>query len=181
MEVTRDDMEIVSALRAALADKVGKERFELWFGPGTWFRLDQRALTVGVPNRFFRDWIRSNFRRQIESACLEVLGNCPSVKYIVDDALAAPAAAATPAGDCPDFRAETRSVGPKMGLSPLVDAAEKAPPPSAAGDAPRNGDPLPAGRRKFSALSSFVTGQSNRLAFVSAEMVAQHPGGSRRC
>ena len=26
-----------------------------------------------------------------------------------------------PSGDCPDFRARTRSVGPKMGLSPLVD------------------------------------------------------------
>ena len=29
MEVTKDDMDIVSALRATLADKVGKERFEL--------------------------------------------------------------------------------------------------------------------------------------------------------
>ena len=118
MEVTRDDMEIVSALRAALADKVGKERFELWFGPGTWFRLDQRALTVGVPNRFFRDWIRSNFRRQIESACLEALGNCPSVKYIVDDALAAAADAAgpplqPPAGSDALATAASRGVDPR--------------------------------------------------------------------
>ncbi len=88
MEVTKDDMEIVSGLRAALADKVGKERFDLWFGTGTWFRLDQRALTIGVPNRFFRDWIRSNFHRQIESACLETLGNCPTLKFSVDDATA---------------------------------------------------------------------------------------------
>ncbi len=80
MEVTKDDMEIVSGLRATLADKVGKERFELWFGTGTWFRLDQRALTIGVPNRFFRDWIRSNFRRQIESACLEIAGQLPHLE-----------------------------------------------------------------------------------------------------
>ena len=175
-------MEIVSALRAALADKVGKERFELWFGPGTWFRLDQRALTVGVPNRFFRDWIRSNFRRQIESACLEVLGNCPSVKYIVDDALAAPAAAATPAGDCPDFRAETRSVGPKMGLSPLVDAAEKAPPPSAAGDArratatrcPPGGENSPPSRRSSPDRATAWPSSPPRWS-------PSTPGGSRRC
>jgi chromosomal replication initiator protein len=160
--VTKDDMEVVSAVRAALADKVGKERFELWFGTGTWFRLDQRALTIGVPNRFFRDWIRSNFRRQIESACLEALGNCPSVKFIVDDALAERGAALPVA--------ETQR--------PLAQpvAAEHEPPPPAAGAAPCAGHALPAGRRKFSALSSFVTGQSNRLAFVSAEMVAEHPG-----
>ena len=35
----------------------------------------------------------------------------------------------------------------------------------------------PAGsRRKFASLSSFVIGQSNRLAFVSAEMIARRPG-----
>ena len=44
------------------------------------------------------------------------------------------------------------------------------------GQSSPNGNSPPATRRKFAALSSFVTGQSNRLAFVSAEMVAQRPG-----
>ncbi len=34
-DVTKDDMDIVSALRTALAAKVGKDRFELWFGQAT--------------------------------------------------------------------------------------------------------------------------------------------------
>jgi chromosomal replication initiator protein len=119
-------------------------------------------LTIGVPNRFFRDWIRSNFRRQIESACLETLGNCPNVKFTVDDALAE--------------RGPASLAGAETDRSLPSPAATQPPMPPAAGDATRNGDWLPPGRRKFSALSSFITGQSNRLAFVSAEMVAQHPG-----
>ncbi len=43
-EVTKDDMEIVSTVRTALADKVGQERFDLWFGAGTRLDYDGRAL-----------------------------------------------------------------------------------------------------------------------------------------
>src|SRR5947209_871609 len=33
-DVTKDDREIVSAVHRALADKVGQERFAVWFGRG---------------------------------------------------------------------------------------------------------------------------------------------------
>ncbi len=173
MEVTKDDMEIVSALRATLADKVGKERYELWFGTGTWFRLDPRALTIGVPNRFFRDWIRSNFRRHIESACLEALGSCPTLKFSVDD----PAAE-----QGPQPSAAAKADPPAAGQPTTRPARPRPAPLGRDPAAPADGQPAPNGnsycvaRRKFSALSSYVTGQSNRLAFVSAEMVAQRPG-----
>ena len=39
-------MEIVSGLRAKLADKVGKERFELWFGQSTSIALVEGGLVV---------------------------------------------------------------------------------------------------------------------------------------
>ena len=72
-------MEIVSALRIALAGKVGQERFDLWFGAGTRLDYDGRVLRIGAPNRFFLEWIRGNFRRHIEGACGEVLGKCPAI------------------------------------------------------------------------------------------------------
>ena len=84
--MTTDDMEIVPALRAALADKVGKERFELWFGSGARLEWDGAALLLGMPNRLFLDWIRLNFRRQIEAACQETLGKCPAIKFHIDGA-----------------------------------------------------------------------------------------------
>ncbi len=58
MEVTKDDKEIVSALRSSLAGKVGQDRFDLWFGAATRLDYDGSALRIGVPNRFFLEWIR---------------------------------------------------------------------------------------------------------------------------
>ena len=68
--MTRDDTDIVSALRKAIADRVGKERFELWFGAGTLLALNGQMLTVSVPNQFIRDWLRTSFRHDIEEACI---------------------------------------------------------------------------------------------------------------
>ena len=168
--MTKDDKEIVSALCATLADKVGKEHFKLWFGSGTWFRWADRALTIGVPNRFFRDWIRANFRRQIESACLETLGKCPAIKFHVD------AAGGDETAESPQPAKAGEATPPPAGINGANRTAGKQ-----GNGQPSRGQsqgeipPTPA-RRKFASLGSFVTGQSNRLAFVSAEMVARRPG-----
>ncbi len=79
-------MEIVSALRTALAGKVGQERFDLWFGVATRLDYDGRTLKIGAPNQFFLDWIRTNFRRHVEWACSEVLGACPALEFHLDSA-----------------------------------------------------------------------------------------------
>ena len=77
-------MDIVSALLAALADRVGKERFELWFGPRTRIEWDGHVLTIGAPNQFFLDWIRANFRTAVEEACLAILGRRPPLEFRVE-------------------------------------------------------------------------------------------------
>ena len=85
-EVTKDDMEIVSTVRTALADKVGQERFDLWFGAATRLNYDGRALSIGAPSEFFLEWIRTNFRRHIEMACSDALGHCPAIEFHLDAA-----------------------------------------------------------------------------------------------
>ncbi|HUY92053.1 MAG TPA: chromosomal replication initiator protein DnaA [Pirellulales bacterium] len=152
--MTKDDMEIVSALQIALADKVGQERFELWFGANTRLEVSDGALTVRVPNQFFQDWLRKNYRQQIEAACQETLGWPAPVNFRVDPSLAeAVAAAASP--------------GPQA--SQVKD--------SLAGVSAAPAPPAPAGaaRRRFAALDSFVVGSTNRLARVAVQtMVSGH-------
>jgi chromosomal replication initiator protein len=90
-----DDKEVVSAIRATLADKVGRERFDLWLGA---CRLTLRgdSVLVELPNRFSQDWVRSHFRLEIETACAETLGKPLAVEFRIDEALArAPAAPRT--------------------------------------------------------------------------------------
>ena len=163
-EVSRDDTEIVSALRVALAGKVGQERFELWFGASTRLDYDGRALRIGAPNRFFLEWIRGNFRRQIESACCEVFGTCPAVEFHLD-------AAATD-GDDHSMQPVLGNGGAKL-VQPVLRAATTEPRTEAA---PQPDATAPLTRRRFASLDSFVASEPNRLAITSAEMVVRQPG-----
>jgi chromosomal replication initiator protein len=77
-------MEIVSALCAKLADMVGTERFETWFGASTRLALDGDSLLVRVPTRFYQDFIRRNFRAELATACQAVLGRTPELQFCID-------------------------------------------------------------------------------------------------
>jgi chromosomal replication initiator protein len=159
--VAKDDMEIVSTVRAALADKVGQERFDLWFGAGTRLNYDGRALRIGAPNQFFLEWIRANFRRHIEMACCDVLGSCPAIEFHLD-------------------LSTTERESDSMQVARIQGVASGAQPGPRLAVLERCAAPLPAPavpeRRRFATLDTFVASDSNRLALTSAEMVVRQPG-----
>ena len=161
-EVATDDTDIVSALRNALADKVGTERFELWFGANTRLVLADGTLTIAAPSRFLSDFLRLNFRDQVEAACLDVLGELPALEFRAGAGSADPHAAAATASTAEATCPPTAPQRPPRG--------QPAREPAIAGG--RNGPP----RRRFSDLESFVTGPSNRLAYASAERVVRRLG-----
>lgn len=164
VEVTRDDMEIVSALRSVLAGKVGQKRFDLWFGAGTRMNYNDGALRIGAPNQFFLEWIRTNFRRQIEDACREVLGECPSLEFSID-AVSEPNGSAMGPVSCnrtaKSARHRAQALGESNGRGELAASSGLSVTPS---------------RRRFSNLETYVAGEANRLAIASAEMVVRQPG-----
>jgi chromosomal replication initiator protein len=181
-------MDIVSALLAALADRVGKERFELWFGPRTRIDWDGHVLTIGAPNQFFLDWIRSNFGAAVEDAGLAVFGRRPSLAFRVEspeqnggaDNAIAGGLARLPVGCSPPTQSGSKTMVSSNGQG-KHDAARTA----GVGEAAHayrvakqvGPTPTPAfSPRRFASLSSFVVGASNRLAMYSAEMVARNPG-----
>ncbi len=157
--MTKDDKEIVSALRTRLADRVGSERFELWFGAGT--KLDWRdgTLTVDAPSRFVRDWLRSHFRGELEAVCHDVLGRQPTIEYGIHSAPVPPAATPAP----------VRRENPKPPCSAPTTGRSAAHKPAAR----RAAAPSVARQMEF---GDFVVGSSNRLAVASAQMVAERPG-----
>ena len=192
----------MSALRAALADKVGKERFELWFGSGTRIDWDGQVLRIAAPNSFFLDWIRSNFRAAIEAAGKSVLGRSPEVQFVVAEgqnvngkqAVDVPQTSDAGARLVDGRPAADSSVKDMVSLNGQCKRDRAA---AAEGDDPLPthsvGAPCPAARatpsaasvavpavpyapRKFASLASFVAGPCNKLALYSAEMVVRDPG-----
>jgi chromosomal replication initiator protein len=151
-EVITDDREIVSLIRARLADRVGKDRYEVWFGRTTHLAVRGDNLVVTVPSQFFQDWLRSHFRKDLEASSLEASGKPLSLVFRIAEAEPAPQAAngAPPAVE---------------NLTPCEGAKEPAPTQRAA---------LP--RRRLATLESFVVGNVSCLAHTAAQMAVQQPG-----
>ncbi len=169
--MTKDDKEIVSALRASLADKVGQDRFDLWFGAATRLDFDGCALRIGAPSRFFLEWIRTNFRRHIEDACREVFGKSPSLEFHIDDAGSDGDEDSTQPDqtDSECATASRKPCGNGVKRSTACSKQRHANPPLHAA-APATT------RRRFASLDTFVTGETNRLAITSARMIVNRPG-----
>lgn len=159
--MTKDDKEIVSAIQLALADKVGADRFETWFGAHTRLSLLGDALSIGVPSPFYQDWLRKHFRPQIEAACLEVLGRVVVVTFQVDAGLAPAQTSAMP-------RPGANGTSP---LPPGGNTGRNAP-----SGAAENGSPGLFARRRFASFDTFILGACNRLAYTAARQVLEQPG-----
>lgn len=82
METAMSDMEVVSAVQAALADRVGQERYECWFAHNTQLSLDGGKLWVRVASPFFQNWLQCQFRAALEAACQAVLGHVVPVEFV---------------------------------------------------------------------------------------------------
>ena len=173
--MTKDDREIVSAVRSRLADKVGQERFNLWFGAAMRLDYNGGALRIGAPSQFFLEWIRTNFRRHVEEACCEVFGTCPALEFHLDATSASDEARRTKATKIPCSRPRTR---PQRRSRRRVAQPPSAAPADSHGADGRATPPSRAAppRRRFASLDTFVAGETNRLAIASAEMVVRQPG-----
>lgn len=144
--MTRDDMDIVSAIRRGLVDEVGQDRFDLWFGSADSFQLQDGKLTVAAPSAFVVERIRGQFEIALRNVAAGVLGREVGIGYRIVAGVAAPAS-------------ETQDSLP-------VDETE----PSQVQPQPRGS------RRKFASLDAFVVGDSNRVAFTALLSIVDRPG-----
>ncbi|MEN6404947.1 MAG: DnaA/Hda family protein [Thermoguttaceae bacterium] len=157
----------MSALRTALADRVGQRRFDLWFGANTRLDYDGQSLRVGAPSQFFLEWIVANFRRHIETACREVFGDCPTIQFQLDT---------TTTSSADDTHAMTKASAVSESPKAAKPVLRLATPTSQDSQTAPIAEVPATERRRFACLNDFVAGESNRLAITSAEMVVRQPG-----
>lgn len=203
------DKDIVAAVRAALAERIGQHRYELWFGSETQLMYRDTTLTIRTPNPFFQDWILTNFRADLEVSARQVLGVCPKLVFevasnggpsdvpgpeekAVGDSLGRRGSESVPPGGVQGRLPLFEEGKPQADLSNQTSrqngstVSSAGSPSSAQGTTTGRGGALGVpwaaksvpggGRRRFADFESFVTGPSNQLARVSAEMAATQPG-----
>ena len=160
-----NDREIVSSIGACLADRIGKDRYEVWFGTSQ-LAVRGDKLVVSAPDQFFQDWLRSNFRPDLEAAALAAAGRALTIEFRVAAAPPTPAPAAT-ATSSPAAASEAAGSSQSHAAPRCTSAAT-------------NGRPTvslaPRCMRQLASLESFVVGNSNCLAHKAAQMAVEQPG-----
>ncbi len=141
-------------LRLAVADRIGQERFELWFGTGTQLIPQDDRVSVEVPNQFTLEWLRKNFRRDIEAAVQDVLGAAAAIEFRVN----------------PHLQSTAKITGqPQRGAADIPNSPTRSARPGT-----NNGEPT--SRRCYAELKTYVVGDANRVAHTSAGVVIRQLG-----
>jgi chromosomal replication initiator protein len=175
-EVTRDDTEIVSAVREALAGRVGRDRFELWFGRGVRLEWASGALRLVAAEALRLDLLRRAFRADLLAAALAAIGAQVPLEFAVDPALAQEVQAETipteqplaqPAGEQP--MASPAASRPAATRPDVVGQGAKISESSGG----KSGSPA---KRHWASLAEFIAGEANRVAFTAAQTAADQPG-----
>lgn len=94
-------MELMTKLTDAVRNRVGHERYSLWFGTATRFCVDQDELIVLAPTQFTLDCLRRKFRQSLIDISSELCGRPMSVQFALHAEPAETAARSEAATDEP--------------------------------------------------------------------------------
>ena len=145
--MTHRDTEIVSKIRSQLVERLGPERFELWFGSNIHVSYEAGKLRIRTDSTFRLERLRKGLWGDIRAVASAVLGDESAVVFSVDSAPRAAAPRPNLAA-----RRQSQMAGPR-----LFDNRRQR-------------------GRRFATLDCFVVGKSNELAVNSAQIVLQCPG-----
>lgn len=166
--MAKDDKEIVSTVRQALVDRVGSERFDLWFGTRVTFDWTGTNLRVFAPDLFTLDRLRNKLRADIEAACQTATGLMGVEFQLCASAKGAEPGSATPSrtagrGSMRQASAAKTTISLPSSRARAVGGAAVEPSRAAA-------------PRAAVQWSQFVVGEGNNLAFTAAQSVARQLG-----
>ena len=173
--VSANDLQL-ARLADAIAQRVGQQRFHVWFNNSTRLDLRQDGLDIAVPNDFISEWIGKNFTRPIQEAAHEVLG-CPlQVRFQVVPELfevdsvkpesEKNGAETSASGRTADAKRNGVAVSRSVPIVPSVRTGSS-------GDESASHSTQP---RLRHSIETFVVGASNQLAYNTACYVAEFPG-----
>ncbi len=155
-DVVMEDSRNVAALSNQLAQRIGAQRFELWFGSGTQLCIAATRLTVRSASAFACDWLRRNFANDLRACWEAMVGQAGTIEFDVDESLAAVAESGRDVTDGEAAEALAAGASEPGGAKPHAAGATKQ---SSAG-------------RAEATLNGFVVGPSNEYAFRAAELTA---------
>ncbi len=143
----------VSKIESRIADKLGPQRYNVWFKNATRLTLAGEYLRISSPNHFIGEWIERHFADVIREAGREVTGSEFTLSFAIDPELAKGLSKKQP-----DRQLDFVTNNPER--LARQQKGRRRPPPA----------PNLKGR-----LEEFVVGVSNRMAYAAAIAVVEKP------
>lgn len=147
----------VHAITESLAEKIGKQKFRIWFENSTKFSLTGDYLKVGVPNLFIASWIENHFLSEISEAVRSVTGIDAKITFTID----------------PELTGHQRRTQLDSQASSVVTAQEGRHRPRFVTERKNRNSAVSGPKRSRLKLSldTFVVGSSNELAYNAARLI----------
>ena len=142
--VTKDNMEIVSALKRKVADKVGQQKFELWFTEEIHWAIEDSALVLSSAARFMIERLRRTLAKAIHTAVVQANLNITDVYYRLSEE------------KTPTAKKQVVAHRRRDEIKPAATTEIR----------------KPAKHRKT--LANYIVGTSNQLAVTAAQMMIQN-------
>jgi chromosomal replication initiation ATPase DnaA len=76
-----------AAVNQAIAERIGPQKYRIWFKNSTKLTLTDGYLKIGVPNLFIASWIENHFSNEISQAAQAVTGSNPKITFAIDPEL----------------------------------------------------------------------------------------------
>jgi len=86
-ESSRTAASQINAINEALSEKLGPQKFKIWFKNSTKMTLAGGYLKVGVPNLFIASWIENHFLNEITQVVRVVTGAEVKITFSIDPEL----------------------------------------------------------------------------------------------
>jgi chromosomal replication initiator protein len=144
------------AVAEALAERIGPQKYRIWFQSSTRFACVEGYLKIGVPNLFMAKWLENHFLKDVKAAAFAATGGHPKVSFVVDPEINATRR--------PSLRAGSERRDPRGRVQPSGEARSAAPTSGGVRDV--------TSAVKYT-LDSFVVGPSNELAYSAARAVVR--------
>ena len=145
--------ESVCLLENNIAEKIGPQKYKLWFKNATRLTLADEFVRIEVPNVFVGEWIERHFAQTIQEAARAITGKDHEVTFSIEPSLAKQLRRKQP-----DSQVKYAAANPER----LARHRKRHDPSSSR--------PPLQGR-----MEEFVVGESNRLAHSCAKSVAEYP------
>jgi len=85
--IVTDDLSVVSSIREKLAEKIGTQKYRIWFNNSTKMTVCEGYLKVGVPNLFIANWIEKHFSEELNQAAKIATGESKKITFNIEPEL----------------------------------------------------------------------------------------------